>query len=104
MKRMLFATAVVALVAVLAAALGNAKPSRPAGASAAKATALPPLPADVKARNRFIIGVKCDVPPFGYIDVQGKNAGFDVEVGRQLAAYAFGRKQRVTFVCAPTAQ
>src|SRR3954447_16597022 len=104
MKRMLFATAGVALVAVLVAALGFAKPAATTGAASADAKKLPPLPASVKSRNRFIIGVKCDVPPFGYIDVQGKNAGFDVEVGRWLANYAFGRKQRVTFVCAPTAQ
>src|SRR5580765_5849894 len=103
MKRILFATAGAALVAVIAAALGAAKPSGPTGARA-EAAALPPLPAEVKARNRFIIGVKCDVPPFGYIDVRGKNAGFDVEIGRWFARYAFGRSQRVTFVCAPTAQ
>ena len=73
----------------------SGSPSRPAhtGAARAEATKLPPLPADIKSRNRFIIGVKCDVPPFGYIDVQGKNAGFDVEVGRWFARYAFGRAQ-----------
>ena len=53
--------------------------------------------------SRWIIGVKCDVPPFGYIDVRGKNAGFDVEIAQWFARYAFGREQRVTFVCAPTA-
>src|SRR3954467_6103683 len=103
MKRMLFATAGVALVAVLVAALGFAKPAAPTGAASADAKKLPPLPANIKSRNRFIIGVKCDVPPFGYIDVKGKNAGFDVEVARWFARYAFGRAQRVTFVCAPTA-
>src|SRR6476646_671406 len=102
MKRILLVTIGVAIVAVFAATLGFAKPAATTGASRAEAT-LPKLPADVKARNRFIIGVKCDVPPFGYIDVQGKNAGFDVEVGRWLARYAFGRPSRVTFVCAPTA-
>jgi polar amino acid transport system substrate-binding protein len=100
MKNFFLATAGVALVAVLAAALGLARPSGP---TQAKATKLPPLPADIKSRNRFIIGVKCDVPPFGYIDVQGKNQGFDVEIGRWFARYAFGRAQRVTFVCAPSA-
>jgi len=35
--------------------------------------------------------------------VQGKNAGFDVEIGRWFARYAFGRASRVTFICAPTA-
>ena len=93
MKKLVLATVGVALVAVLAAALGSAKTSGP---TQAKATKLPPLPADIKSRNRFIIGVKCDVPPFGYIDVQGKNQGFDVEIGRWFARYAFGRAQRVT--------
>jgi polar amino acid transport system substrate-binding protein len=104
MKKLLLATAGVTLIAVLAAAFGSAKPVSPTGATSAKAkAALPPLPAAVKSRNRWIIGVKCDVPPFGYIDVQGKNQGFDVEIGRWFARYAFGRAQRVTFVCAPTA-
>jgi len=104
MKKLLLATAGVTLIAVLAAAFGSAKPVSPTGASSAKAkAALPPLPAAVKSRNRWIIGVKCDVPPFGYIDVQGKNQGFDVEIGRMFARYACGRAQRVTFVCAPTA-
>jgi polar amino acid transport system substrate-binding protein len=101
MKKLLLATAGVALIAVLAAAFGSAKPV--ASTHAQAKAALPPLPAAVKSRNRFIIGVKCDVPPFGYIDVQGKNQGFDVEIGRWFARYAFGRAQRVTFVCAPTA-
>src|SRR3954454_8210615 len=103
MKRILIATVAVALIAVAAAAIGLAKPTGTTGTTRAEA-ALPPLPTNVKSRNRFIIGVKCDVPPFGYIDVQGKNAGFDVEIGRWFARYAFGRAQRATFVCAPTAQ
>src|SRR5215210_4097181 len=103
MKRMLFATLGVALIAVFAATLGLAQRSSTTGPTRAEATKLPPLPAAVKSRNRFIVGVKCDVPPFGYTDVKGKNQGFDVEIGRWFARYAFGRAQRVTFVCAPTA-
>lgn len=104
MKKLVLATAGVTLVAVLAAAFGSAKPVGTTGAVRTQAhAALPPLPAAVKSRNRFIVGVKCDVPPFGYIDVQGKNQGFDVEIARWFARYAFGRAQRVTFVCAPTA-
>src|SRR3954452_18791774 len=103
MKRISLVTAAVALVAIVAAAVGFAQASKNTGTAGADAAKLPPLPANIKSRNRFIIGVKCDVPPFGYIDVKGKNAGFDVEVGRWFARYAFGRAQRVTFVCAPTA-
>ena len=105
MKRIFLATAGVALIAVSAATLGFAQPTSSAGparAEAKAATTLPTLPADVKKRQRWVVGVKCDAPPFGYINVQGKNAGFDVEIARWFARYAFGRAQRVSFVCAPT--
>jgi polar amino acid transport system substrate-binding protein len=104
MKRIFLATAGVALIAVSAATLGFAQPSSSTGSTRAEAAApkLPPLPAEVKQRQRWVVGVKCDAPPFGYIDVRGKNAGFDVEIARWFARYAFGRAQRVSFVCAPT--
>jgi polar amino acid transport system substrate-binding protein len=95
-RKLVLALVGAAVVASLATAFGSATPSKPTASS------LPPLPAAIKSRNRWIIGVKCDVPPFGYIDVQGHNQGFDVEIGRWFARYAFGRAQRVTFVCAPT--
>lgn len=63
---------------------------------------LPPLPAEVKRRGRWLVGVKCDVPPFGYIDVRGENAGFDVEVAQWFARFAFGNAGRVSYECAPT--
>src|SRR5262245_6072587 len=103
MKRFCLSMAVIAFAAGLVATVALARPSKHTGATRATAAKPPPLPANVKSRNRWIIGVKCDVPPFGYIDVQGKNAGFDVEIGRWFARYAFGRPNRVNFVCAPTA-
>ncbi len=107
MKRILLATAGVAVFAVFAATIGSAQPtaaSGPATAERAKAPApLPKLPAEIANRKRLIVGVKCDTPPFGYLDVRGKNAGVDVEIAKWFARYAFGREQRLTFVCAPTA-
>ena len=105
MKRILLATAAVALLAVVAATLGSAQPTAATGpvAAAGVDATLPKLPADIANRKRFIIGVKCDTPPFGYLDVRGKNAGVDVEIAKWFARYAFGREQRLTFVCAPTA-
>ena len=104
MKRILLATAAVAVFAVAAATIGSAQPAAttgPAAVEAADAT-LPKLPANIAARKRFIVGVKCDAPPFGYINVRGQNAGFDVEVAKWFARYAFGRENRVSYVCAPT--
>jgi polar amino acid transport system substrate-binding protein len=99
--------AVVAVAAGAFATWGLAQPAVVTGgaspATAEQKKPLPALPADIKARKRFIIGVKCDTPPFGYTDVRGKNAGVDVEIAKWFARYAFGTAQRVTFVCAPTA-
>jgi polar amino acid transport system substrate-binding protein len=105
MRKLILATAGVAVVAFVAATLGSAQTTATTGATAAQANApvLPKLPADIAARKRLIVGVKCDTPPFGYLDVRGKNAGVDVEIAQQFARYAFGRAQRLTFVCAPTA-
>ncbi len=107
MKKVLLAVVGVSLLAVSATALGLAQPSAttttaaPAGVQASSAT-LPPLPAEVRERKRWNIGVKCDSPPFGYINVQGKNAGFDVEIARWFSRFAFGRGNRVTFTCLTT--
>jgi polar amino acid transport system substrate-binding protein len=102
MKRILLVTGVVAAFAVVAATIGAAQPGVTTGPQRAAATPLPKLPANIKSRQRFIVGTKCDAPPFGYINVQGKNAGFDVEIARWFSRYAFGRSNRVSFVCAPT--
>ena len=104
MKRIILATVGVAVIAVAAATMGAAQPSATTGPTRADAPApLPKLPAEIASRKRFIVGVKCDTPPFGYLDVRGKNAGVDVEIAKWFARYAFGREQRLTFVCAPTA-
>jgi polar amino acid transport system substrate-binding protein len=104
MKRIVLAITGVALVAAALAAWGGAVPLATSGAESTSATKpkLPPLPADIKARGRWNIGVKCDVPPFGYINVKGQNAGVDVEIGRWMARFAFGKASRVNFICAPS--
>jgi polar amino acid transport system substrate-binding protein len=104
MKRLLVALTVVLLAAaaVTAWVAAAVRSSSGADATAAKAKPLPKLPANIKERGRWIIGVKCDVPPFGYIDIRGKNAGFDVEIAQWFSRFAFGRATRVKYECAPT--
>jgi len=50
------------------------------GASAATST----LDA-IKARGKLLAGVKFDTPPFGFVGEDGKVAGFDVDVMREIA-------------------
>src|SRR6266550_1875077 len=107
MKKLILTIGIVVIAAAALAALGAAATSSngPSAAAAKQTQAkkkLPPLPAEVKARKRWIIGVKCDAPPFGYIDVKGHNAGVDVEIAKWFSRFAFGRDNRVSFTCAPT--
>jgi polar amino acid transport system substrate-binding protein len=103
MKRIALLTGLAAVLAAVLVAPGPAQPTgKTTAATPAAAPKLPPLPANIKERKRWVIGVKCDAPPFGYIDVRGQNAGFDVEIARWFSRYAFGRENRVSFACAPT--
>ena len=107
MRKLILTIGIVVIAAAALAALGAAAPSSngPSAAAAKQTQAkkkLPPLPAAVKARKRWIIGVKCDAPPFGYIDVKGHNAGFDVEIAKWFSRFAFGRENRVSFTSKKT--
>ncbi|MEO5634833.1 transporter substrate-binding domain-containing protein [Gaiella sp.] len=107
MKRIILATIGVALVSAVLATWGLAQSTAAESAAspaAAKATIpkLPALPSEVRSRKRWLIGVKCDFPPFGFIDVQGKNGGYDVEVARRFATLGFGRPNRVSLTCVTT--
>jgi polar amino acid transport system substrate-binding protein len=101
MRRLVALVVVAAAAAAALAAWGGATPARQATTAKAAAT-LPTLPANIKSRGRWNIGVKCDSPPFGYIDVQGKHAGFEVEIARWFSRFAWGKSNRVTFTCLTT--
>jgi polar amino acid transport system substrate-binding protein len=109
MKRILLVVAALSLAAAAFTAWGVAAPGGELATTAVPSAKpkpkpkLPPLPAQVRQRKRWIIGVKCDAPPFGYIDIRGENSGFDIDIARAFSRFAFGRTNRVTFECAPTA-
>jgi polar amino acid transport system substrate-binding protein len=96
------------LVAALAASLtlvatGAAATSSTGGvAGTEKAAKLPALPSYVKSRHKWVIGVKCDFPPFGYYDYTGNHRGYDVSIARRFATITFGRPNRVKLVCVTT--
>jgi polar amino acid transport system substrate-binding protein len=96
---LIVATALAAGLAAWAAA-ATVGPASSGGLEAGSAI-LPPLPADIKARRRLNVAVKCDSPPFGS-KVGGRHVGFDVEVAQRLAQLAFGKKSGVSFTCVTT--
>jgi polar amino acid transport system substrate-binding protein len=105
MKRLIAITGLVTLVAAIVAALSVAAPTAKTGPEAKlpPKPRLPALPAEVRSRGKWQIGVKCDTPPFGWQDTSGRNRGYDVEVARQFARWAFGSATRVDFTCTTTA-
>ncbi len=57
----------------------------------------------VQDRGRLIVGIKYDLPTFGYRNPQtGNLEGFDAAIGREIVAYIFGDPNKVEFVEAVT--
>jgi polar amino acid transport system substrate-binding protein len=109
MKRITIAAAAFLIAAAAFAAWGTAAPGGKVAALAGPTAKpkpakpkLPALPSAVKSRKKWLIGVKCDFPPFGFIDVRGNNEGYDVQVARRFATFAFGNKKKVDFTCVTT--
>ncbi|MDF9839491.1 MULTISPECIES: transporter substrate-binding domain-containing protein [unclassified Paenibacillus] len=59
---------------------------------------VPVPPSSVKERGKLRVGVKVDYPPLGYLDENGKNAGYEIGVVKKIAEYAFGDANAVEFV------
>ena len=52
----------------------------------------------IKKRGTIKIGVFSDKPPFGYVDSNGINQGYDVEIAKEIAKDLFGDETKVEFV------
>ncbi|MEK4512143.1 transporter substrate-binding domain-containing protein [Paenibacillus anaericanus] len=51
-----------------------------------------------KKNGKIKIGVFADKPPFGYVDSEGKNQGFDVYIAKRFAKDLLGDESKVEFV------
>lgn len=54
--------------------------------------------AEIKERGKIRIGVFSDKHPFGYVDENGENQGFDVYIARRFAKDLLGDESKVEFV------
>lgn len=53
---------------------------------------------EIKKRGTIKIGVFSDKSPFGYVDSNGKNQGFDVYIAKRFAKDLLGDESKVEFV------
>jgi ABC-type amino acid transport substrate-binding protein len=89
MRRTTVVTLVTAVLAGLALlATGFAPPAAQAQSTLA----------EIKKRDKLIVGVKTDFPPFGSVDAAGKNVGFDVDVAYELTKAMLGDPNKVELV------
>ncbi|WP_066805474.1 cysteine ABC transporter substrate-binding protein [Moraxella oblonga] len=99
-KKSLSFFSAIALSLGLVACGGGDKPAD--SQSKAETNAAAPADADtlakIKAADKIRIGVFGDKPPFGYVDADGKNQGFDVEIARELTKDLLGSPDKVEFV------
>ncbi|ASA21357.1 cysteine ABC transporter substrate-binding protein [Paenibacillus donghaensis] len=52
----------------------------------------------LKKKDKLRIGVFADKPPFGYVDSEGKNQGFDVYIAKRFAKDLLGEESKAEFV------
>jgi len=64
---------------------------------------LPPVPEAIQKQGVLRAGVKCDYPPDGFLDAQGKPQGVEVSLAKQIAAYAFGSPDKIELSCVTAA-
>ncbi|WP_366555686.1 transporter substrate-binding domain-containing protein [Aquibaculum sediminis] len=65
----------------------------------AVADEMPPLPESIEEQGVVRIGTKCDYPPDGYLNTDGEPIGLEVNMGKQIAAYAFGDEGAAEITC-----
>lgn len=88
-KALLASTAIAVGLTACGGGSGNAQSSQSSGAVTV---------ASIKGKGVIRIGVFGDKPPFGYVDANGKNQGFDVEIAKDLAKDLLGSPDKVEFV------
>lgn len=81
-------------LALLAGCNKSEEPAKPQAAHPAAVSYLD----KIKARDKLIVGVFTDKPPFGFVDESGRYVGFDTDIGRQFAKDLLGDENKVEFV------
>lgn len=84
---------VLLLAGVLAGCGSNTASQQDAAKPASKSSI-----EEIKKRGTVKIGVFSDKPPFGYVDANGKNQGFDVYIAKRFAKDLLGDETKVEFV------
>lgn len=78
---------------------GCDKPEAPKSAAAPEAKPAAASYLDtIKQRDKLVVGVFSDKPPFGFVDEKGQYVGFDTDLGKRFAKDLLGDEKKIEFV------
>ncbi|HEX8540165.1 MAG TPA: transporter substrate-binding domain-containing protein [Pseudomonas sp.] len=95
---MSFKTALVVPLIALGLLAGCDKPAEPKPSAQAKPVAAASYLDTIKKRDKLIVGVFSDKPPFGFVNEQGEYVGFDTDLGKRFAKDLLGDEKKIEFV------
>ncbi|KAA6226717.1 MULTISPECIES: cysteine ABC transporter substrate-binding protein [unclassified Campylobacter] len=84
-------------VALFLSACSDSKPTTNSNVDSNESAKLSVLD-EIKKKDVIRIGVFGDKPPFGYVDANGKNQGYDVVLAKRIAKELLGDENKVEFV------
>lgn len=58
-----------------------------------------PVPTALAKLGKLTVGINCAYPPAGFIDLDGKPAGYEVTIAKRIADYAFGSEAGLETQC-----
>jgi polar amino acid transport system substrate-binding protein len=93
-----FKTALVVPLIALGLLTGCDKPAESKPAAQAKPVAAASYLDTIKKRDKLIVGVFSDKPPFGFVNEQGEYVGFDTDLGKRFAKDLLGDEKKIEFV------
>ncbi|MNB84665.1 ABC transporter glutamine-binding protein GlnH precursor [compost metagenome] len=93
-KKLITGIIAASMLLVGLTACGNSDNNAGANSSSSKFDSIEQL----KKNDKIRIGVFADKPPFGYVDSEGKNQGFDVYIAKRFAKDLLGDESKAEFI------
>jgi general L-amino acid transport system substrate-binding protein len=99
MKKILIPLMLILMIALMLAACGGSGTAETSGEEMGETpTSATPILDRVRERGRVICGGRTDLAGFGYLDADGKNVGFDIDLCRAVAAAVLGDAEAIEIV------